>query len=308
MNYRCGNTNIWIKRDDTLDFAFGGNKVRIYEYLAGVILNSGSSKVVTYGSVFSNYLRVTAAVCANLNVSCDLIVLDEHDNVTEQKMGISKQKPRGGGNATLLNFYDANIIHCQLANAHNFIDEYQKKLKMQGINFLWIPGGGHLPEGSFGYVDAAFEIQKQLKNENIKIDAVFLPCGTGTTQAGLIYGFKNTDVKVIGVTVSRNIKRCKSEIDSMLETMKLIDHTENTDIHFNYDVIQGEDIRYGYVNEAISNTMYRIANIDGIFLDPIYNAKAFNGMEKYLESHNDFENVLYINTGGEPNLFMEERK
>jgi len=308
MNYRCGNTNIWIKRDDTLDFAFGGNKVRIYEYLAGVILNSGSSKVVTYGSVFSNYLRVTAAVCANLNVSCDLIVLDEHDNVTEQKMDISNQKSRGGGNATLLNFYDANIIHCQLANAHSFIDEYQEKLKMQGINFLWIPGGGHLPEGSFGYVDAAFEIQNQLKNENIKIDAVFLPCGTGTTQAGLIYGFRDTDVKVIGVTVSRNIERCKSEIENMLETMKLIDHTENTDTHFNYDVIQGEDIRYGYVSKAISNTMCKIANIDGIFLDPIYNAKAFNGMEKYLKSHNDFENVLYINTGGEPNLFMEERK
>lgn len=33
LNYKGAAESIWMKRDDTLDFAFGGNKVRLYEYI-----------------------------------------------------------------------------------------------------------------------------------------------------------------------------------------------------------------------------------------------------------------------------------
>ncbi len=301
MNYQYEDTTIWIKRDDTLDFAFGGNKVRIYEYLAEVIVKSNCSRVVTYGSVFSNYLRVTAAVCAKLGISCDLIILDKELSMPDDT---GRSKEIRGGNSILLNFFDANIIYCKLADAHDFINDYQQKLRAKKISFLWIPGGGHMPEGAFGYVDAAVEIQEQIAKENIHIDAVFLPCGTGTTQAGLIYGFKNTNVQVIGITVSRSVSRCKNEIKDTLESMKKIKH-ETDECNFpKYDVIQGEEVLYGHTSGEIENTMKKIANTDGIFLDPVYNAKAFNGMERYLREHNGLKNVLYINTGGEPNIFM----
>ena len=38
LNYKIGNTNIYMKRDDLIDFAFGGNKVRLFEYIAADIL------------------------------------------------------------------------------------------------------------------------------------------------------------------------------------------------------------------------------------------------------------------------------
>lgn len=80
MNYSCGNVNIWVKRDDLLDFAFGGNKVRLFEYIATMLQGKKVKRIVTYGSQYSNFLRVAAAVCSQLNIQCDLIILDELSN------------------------------------------------------------------------------------------------------------------------------------------------------------------------------------------------------------------------------------
>lgn len=82
INYKCKNsdTQIWMKRDDTLDFAFGGNKVRLYEYISPEINKENYEKIVTFGSVYSNHNRVTAAVAAYLGLECDLIVLCDDNN------------------------------------------------------------------------------------------------------------------------------------------------------------------------------------------------------------------------------------
>lgn len=292
MNYSIGETQIFIKRDDILDFAFGGNKVRLFEYIAAVIEDSKAKRIVTYGSVFSNYTRVAAAVCAELNVECDIIVLDE--KVNEEKKG---------GNATLLEYYDANIIHCSLEEASKFIDEYQEKLRKEGISFLWIPGGGHIPEASFAYVDVAKEIKKQMREQGEYFDAIFLPCGTGTTQAGLIYGMSDTIVEVYGITVSRTVDRCEKEIEDTLIQMKKLD-TCNEDIKYKINVLKGLDIKYGEVNDEIGEIIKEVAISDGIFLDPIYNAKAFGGMVDFLKDKKNYKKVLYINTGGLPNIFL----
>lgn len=37
LNYSIGNINIYMKRDDLLDFAFGGNKVRLFEYIGAMV-------------------------------------------------------------------------------------------------------------------------------------------------------------------------------------------------------------------------------------------------------------------------------
>lgn len=290
LNYKCGNCNIWIKRDDNIDFGFGGNKVRLYEYIAQYIIDSNVDRVVTYGSSLSNYLRVTAVVCSKLGIECDLIILDDEN---------SKKQ---GGNSFLLKNFDANIIHCKYEDASQFIDIYKYSLEQKNIKYLWIPGGGHLPEAAFGYVDASKEIIKQLSENQCTIDAVFLPCGTGTTQAGLAYGFAGTNTEIIGVTIARTIERCNEEIDDILRGMEKIDIYEPTK-KYNYCVIENDGSKYGEKNNNIDELIKEIAISDGIFLDPIYNAKAFMGMKKELERQQKYKNVLYINTGGTPNIF-----
>lgn len=292
LNFKVNHSNIWMKRDDLIDFAFGGNKVRLYEYIAGLIIEKAVNKVVTYGSKYSNYLRVTAVVCAYLNVECDLIILDENENYSDT-----------GGNFDLLHYLPVNLVYCPLDKAHDFIDEYKSRLDCLGVNYLWIPGGGHLPEASFGYVDAAKEIKKQMSFFNISFDAIFLPCGTGTTQAGLIYEFKN-NVDIYGISVARTSVLCQKEILWSIDQMESISNEKKS--KYNVNVIHNQNEKYGFLSDTIKDTIRCIAKSDGIFLDPVYNARAFCGMLNFLEDSAccKYKNILYINTGGQPNLFF----
>lgn len=289
LNYECSDCNIWIKRDDNIDFAFGGNKVRLYEYIAQYILDCKVDRIVTFGSPLSNYLRVTAIVCAKLGIDCDLIILDDSNDYNVN------------GNLKLISNFNANIILCEYDKAHDFIDSYQDKLKKNNVNYLWIPGGGHMAQAAFGYVDASEEIKKQLMDNNCKIDAIFLPCGTGTTQAGLVYGFADMDIDIIGITVARSTERCLKEIDEILRQMQTIEGKLFN--NYKYNVIDNDGTKYGKQSESCKAVARELANLDGIFLDPIYNAKAFDGMLRYIKKTSKYKNVLYINTGGTPNIF-----
>ncbi len=283
MNYRCGKTNIWIKRDDLLDFAFGGNKVRLFEYIIPLILKNKAERVVTYGSRHSNFIRVASTVCSLLNIECDLIILDDQNtaNISDSP------------NLKLVGYLSPHIIYCSTENAHDYIDEYQDTLNRKGVNYFWIPGGGHIPEASFGYVDASHEIEEQLNSANINIDSVFLPCGTGTTQAGLVYGFSD-NINIVGISISRSIERCLKEIS---DTLSLMGGKAD-----NLTVIR-DDTDYGRITPEITEIIKEVAKSDGIFLDPVYNARAFLGMLNYLHQNPNLDNVLYLNTGGQPNLF-----
>ncbi len=291
MRFKYGNINIWIKRDDLICFAGGGNKVRLYEYIVPLVKEIGAERIVTYGSQYSNFLRVTAAVCSFLRIGCDLIVLDEGP-------------PNVGGNGTLLDLYDVNVVHCPISNAHDYIDEYQEKLNKEKVRYMWIPGGGHIPEAAFGYVDAAYEIMKQADELGVSFDATFLPCGTGTTQAGLIYGMHNK-MDIYGISVARTKEKCVEEITKTLSEMASFGKCD-ADIG-NVNVLYDKRTRYGESTEQIIDISKKVAKSDGIFLDPIYNARAFCGMIEHLsyEESEGYQNVLYVNTGGQPNIYLK---
>ncbi len=291
LNYRINDTTIFMKRDDVLDFAMGGNKVRLYEYIAGKIEEANVERVVTFGSKYSNFLRVTAAVCSKLNIPCDLIVLDDDHKYS-------------GGNEILIGYHKANILHCRIEDAHEFIDVYQKQLETQGVKYIWIPGGGHMPEAGFAYNEVIKSLYADGSIQNNQIDAIFVPCGTGTSQAGIIYGNEDRAVKIYGVTIARPIERCISEIDTILNGMSCIEGKEHQEHEIN--VIESGIRNYGEINDVIEGVIEEIAVSDGIYLDPIYNAPAFYGMRCFLKSHQEYKNVIYINTGGVPNVFLNK--
>lgn len=277
-------TNVYVKRDDLIDYAFGGNKVRMAEYIGAVAQERQCTKIITFGSVHSNHVRVMGCLCNYLGIDCDLIILRD-----------SEEAIIGGNYKLLQQLKGIHLEYCNTDEAHDFIDSYQAKQESEGINYLWVPGGGHMVEAAYGYRDAANEILRQQKALGVHFDAVFLPCGTGTTQAGLIMGLKDSDIDVIGLTVARPVERCKSVITNMLQK------TVNTPEEWNVNVLESK-IPYGQTSEEVNETTKALAQKDGLFLDPVYNAKSFWGMTEYLKD-NHYKNVLYLNTGGTPNIF-----
>ena len=69
-----GGPRLFVKRDDSIPFGFGGNKVRKLEFVIARALAGGADTLVTLGGVQSNHARATSAAAAKLGLHCVLIL------------------------------------------------------------------------------------------------------------------------------------------------------------------------------------------------------------------------------------------
>src|SRR6185369_15207352 len=69
-----GGVEVWIKREDLLPLAFGGNKLRNLQFLVGAALADGADTLVTSGRRWSNHCRLTAAAGARAGLDVHLVL------------------------------------------------------------------------------------------------------------------------------------------------------------------------------------------------------------------------------------------
>src|SRR3954469_20298868 len=69
-----GRTDVWIKREDLLPLAFGGNKLRNLELLVGAAIADGADTLLTSGRRWSNHCRLTAAAGAKAGLDVHLVL------------------------------------------------------------------------------------------------------------------------------------------------------------------------------------------------------------------------------------------
>lgn len=211
------------------------------------------------------------------------------------------------------------------------------ELRKSGQRPYWIPGGASLHHlGGLGYARAAFEIAEQ-ENEcrlggSGLFDFIFVACGSGSTVAGLISGFKLVDSlrmgsgdnwprgsrNIIGILNSPTRPRAYHEERVLRfarragQLIGLFDPEREItmdDVHLD-DRFVGEG--YGVVDDETRKALSMMAETEGILLDPVYTAKVAAGMMhwaqteemiKYAEKNKLGEvNVLFIHTGGQAAL------
>ena len=68
--------NLYIKRDDTLPLAMGGNKVRQLEFYLGEAITQKADTILITGSVQSNFVRLCAAAARKFGMR-PIIQLEE---------------------------------------------------------------------------------------------------------------------------------------------------------------------------------------------------------------------------------------
>src|SRR5512136_2740602 len=86
-----------VKRDDLTGLAFGGNKIRKLEFLLAEAQSHGAKTIITAGAIQSNHCRQTAAACARLGFSCQLVLSGE-------------KPPMANGNLLLDLLFGAQVI------------------------------------------------------------------------------------------------------------------------------------------------------------------------------------------------------
>jgi D-cysteine desulfhydrase len=297
LNERFKEYNIWLKRDDLTGMELSGNKVRKLDYLLQDALNQGANHIITCGGIQSNHCRATAYMAKKLGLECTLFLRGVPPKVST-------------GNYFLDQLVEPDIIFVTPAEYQHIetsMIEYQCKLEQEGRNAYIIPEGGSNEIGAWGYINCFHEILIQIEQDSLPIQSIIVATGSGGTHAGLLLGalITRSAIEISSVNVCDNADFFSKKIFRIVQDFKKSFGYQFTlsleDIHI-YDGFVGGG--YGKTTTEELNLIKRVAQADGIVLDPVYTVKAYLGLED-LVAHNqlNLKNILFIHTGGIFSLF-----
>jgi len=307
LTAKLGGPNIYIKRDDLLGLAGGGNKTRKLEFLVGDALEKGADTLITCGAVQSNHCRLTLAAAVKEGLKCHLVL--------EQRVPNSYKKTASGNNF-LYELLGAEGIHVVDGGTDLLakMNEVADGLKEQGRKpyvvpgAYVIPGGGSNEIGSLGYVACAQEILHQTFEMGLRIDNIVLTSGSGGTHAGMLVGMAgcNGQIPITGIGINKeNARQIPAVHKLALQTAEKIGIANPPRLE---DVIVFEEYigaGYSLSTPEMIDAIKLFARVEGILLDPVYTGKTAAGMIDLIGKgyFADCENTLFLHTGGSPALY-----
>ncbi len=194
--------SVWIKRDDLSGVPYGGNKVRKLEFLLGDAIARGASRVWTLGAIGSHHCLATTlyARACGLDVQITHTPQPPTEHVLKNCLAVGAL----GAEMSLSPYW---LLPLALARHRFFDDTY------------FIPTGGSSAAGALGYVNAALEIDAQVRSGELpEFDTVYVAVGTAGTLAGLVVGFRlaQRPVRIVGARVVDRVIVNRVRIDALI--------------------------------------------------------------------------------------------
>lgn len=299
-----GGPKVWIKRDDMLGLAPGGNKTRKLEFLMGDALAKGADTLITCGAPQSNHCRITLAAAVKEGLKCRFVI--------EERVPGSYDPEASGNNFMfrLLGVESITVVPGG-SNMAQAMETAAQEARAQGRTPYIIPGGGSNAIGGLGYVACAQEIQQQLFEMGQPMDHIVVGSGSSGTHGGLVAGFLGNNIKIplVGVGVSRDPKDQNPLVHK--EAQAIMDLLE-TGIQVPAEAVVsfGDWWRpkYSVPNPAMVEAVQLLARTEAILLDPVYTGKIMAGLiglsrQGYFKPT---DNVLFLHTGGATSLHAYE--
>lgn len=297
-----GGPRLFVKRDDMTDLAFGGNKARKLEFLFADAKYKGADVVISTGAVQSNCACMVAAAARRLGMKPVLVLVGKEPDVYDGNLLLDKLL------SAEIHFIDGYGPHVE-----DFMKTLANTFRENGYNPYIIPVGASTPSTVPGYALAMEELVNQSNQIGETIDYVVCACGTGGTQAGLIFGDKLLDVtaKIIGASVFA------SKDDASRTVAQLVNGSaELFDVDLSIvpeEVVVFDDYikeGYGVLNHEVASALKLVAETEGIFLDPVYTGKAMVMLIDLIKKGNfkKDDSVVFFHTGGLPASFMYRNK
>ncbi len=302
LSKELGGPAIYMKRDDLLGLAGGGNKTRKLEFLVAEALEQGADTLITCGAVQSNHCRLTLAAAVKEGLKCRLVL--------EERVAGSYH-PESGGNNFLFRLLGAEKIKVAPGGSDMMaaMQQAANEVAAEGRKAFVIPGGGSNPVGATGYVACAEEILAQTFDLGINIDRVVCASGSAGTHAGLVTGFhgNNSNIPVIGINVSRPRGEQEQLVYELVK--QTADHVGvNSDISAEAVRCFDEYVGPGYSlpTPEMAEAVRMLAGLEGVLMDPVYTGKAMAGLIDLVRKgiFDKKENILFIHTGGSPALYV----
>lgn len=297
LSTALGGPQIFVKRDDTIGPAGGGNKTRKLEFLLADAKAKGADVVLTCGAIQSNHARLTASCAAKVGIPCVLILQDAVD--------WKEPNYRRSGNRLLDDLLGAKVV--LIPDGEDLLGRMAQeadKFAAAGRTPYAIPVGGSNATGCLGYVECAREIAQSGQS----FDHIVLATGSGGTQAGLLLGAATFGLTapILGISVSKSTEKQVALVSGLIEAARAatpdlgevpVEKILVDDRHY----LPG----YGIPNEGVREALRLCASLEGLLLDPVYTGKGMAGLIALIREgrFKQTDKVLFLHTGGSAGLF-----
>ena len=285
-----GRVDIWVKREDLLPLAFGGNKLRNLEFLIGDALTARADTLVTSGRRWSNHCRLTAAAGARAGLDVHLVL-----------SGPPVEPP--GPGIRLAQAYGATIHQLgtpDRAEREARVAAVMDDLRAAGRRPYLVEVGGTGVVGATGQVVAAREAFDQAAAAGARFDEIVLPTATGGTQAGLVVGAaeRSPATGITGVVVARPASELGPVVERLADEL-----AAGAGVDLPADAIRFDETQlgdgYGRPTAAGREATELLASTEAILVDPIYTAKALASAIAAIRSGaTDGQTILFWHAGG----------
>ena len=258
--------DMWIKRDDLNAPVCGGNKARSLEFLLGGV--RPGETVLTVGGAGSTHILSTIRHAESLGANVDAHRW-RHD-----------MNPVADVVATAIEVRAPTSIVRQSTLITLTIARY----KAWKTRARYVPIGGSSPLGILGHVNAALELDMQIRAGVLPMpEKVVVPLGSGGTTAGLLLGFAiaGLPIEVVGARVGpravvnrRRVMSLARRTSSLIQrlTGERLPVVDPSRLRIAHDVYGGA---YGRPLAGSEDAAAILRDAARIKLDGTYSAKAW---------------------------------
>jgi 1-aminocyclopropane-1-carboxylate deaminase/D-cysteine desulfhydrase-like pyridoxal-dependent ACC family enzyme len=288
---------LYLKRDDLSGKVYGGNKIRKLEFILGQAQRAGVKEVLTFGFAGSNHALATAVYAQRLGLkSISMLLPQPNAHYVRRNL--------------LMSHYCGTELHqhrnIPLLAGATVYQLLRHKLRYGQFPQI-IPPGGSSPLGTIGYVNAAFELQKQIiAGELPEPDRIYIALGSMGTAVGLILGLKaaNLKTRVISVRVVDEKYGNEKKVDELFHRVNSLLHSRDPSFP-RFELSERDlEIRHGFFGKRYAlfteegmDAVARMERNEGIKLEGTYTGKALSGLIDDAKKQNFRDEViLFWNT------------
>jgi D-cysteine desulfhydrase len=288
---------VLLKRDDLTGTGLGGNKLRGLEYLIADALGQGCDCLVTGAGPQSNWTMIAALACLRHRIEPHVVcygssAADEGNMRLHRWLGVDVRFTGDPDRSSV----DAGI------------EAVAAELRAAGRRPYPVPRGGATPLGALGYVRASVELAAQLAALGEQPSGLWLATGSCGTQAGLVAGAALTGApyQVVGVTVSRPVPECRARVRALAAGAAALGGIA---AGLAEPAVLGgwTGPGYGAASAEGDKAARMAAAAEGIFLDPVFGAKAMAGLTAECRAGRVRGTQVFLVSGGAPTLFTGSR-
>lgn len=312
-----GGAELYVKRDDLIPVAMGGNKVRIAAEIFAEMSRRGCDAVITYGTLTSNLNRAVALMAKDAGVKCYAIVKREKGRCstgTGAAQGCGEltgpgAEPGAAAEKLPLNYrlvLDSGAEEAETDSAHvgETVARVMAESRARGEKPFYVYGDetGHGNEEvlSRAYKEVYGEILTQeqaLFDGEYHFTEIFTAVGTGSTisgliaaagggavpgmtEAGAVPGAAAGERHITGISVARSREAVLAAIGPEDERFTITD-----------EYLAPSSLEDFCITTSLAHAMP---------LDPVYTGKALFGTMEEIRKRGITGKVLFLHTGGTP--------